>query len=1008
MILLVLLLVSFSTVLGAIYNEVKKKTINDLNARQFVHARQAAKGIQKQFEHFIELLKHLAAQKSIIQMDDQGREEMGDFWKNHTEEIKALTRTDALGRIVHTVPYQADDVGRDISFQDHMRIVMQTRQPVISEVFQAVQGYETVAVHVPVFKAERYDGTIACLLSFDRLAKEFLEDIRIGQSGYAWLISAKGIEIYCPVPGHVGKSVYETCKAFPDILAMAQRMLEGKEGVTTYYFDRIRDEKKETLLKHAVYLPVRIANTFWSIVVATPEDEVLAILAGFQKRLVLISMVLLLFSSIFVYYFLKVMTIVQEQKKREAVEDILRLNETRLAGLLELSRMAAGSEKELTDFALDKAIELTGSTIGYLAFTSADESMLRLHSYSNTAMKECTITNKPVKCPVGETGLWGEAVRQGRPVITNDYAAENPLKKGYPAGHVPIRRHMNIPLFDGGKIVLVAGVGNKEEPYGNADVEQLTLLMDGLWKILKAKRAEKALRESEARHRFLVQNSSDVILTIDARGIIRYISPSIERIAGYAPAELEGSNVFEKVHGDDLARFRERFEAFVRTEDAIVRAEYRYAHKNGSWLDFEADAINLLKDKDAGGILINLRDITQRKYAEAEKRKLQEQLLQSQRMESIGRLAGGVAHDFNNMLSIIIGKAELALMNLPPSDPLYKDMRDIEAVANRSADLTRQLLAFARKQTIAPRVLNLNDTIESMLKMLRRLIGEHIHLLWKPATDLWMVKMDPIQIDQILTNLIVNARDAIKATGKVVIETSNAEFDGEYCAVHSGYTPGEYVQLAVSDDGMGMDQEMLANIFEPFFTTKGLGKGTGLGLSTIYGIIRQNEGFINVYSEPGHGTTFRTYMPRYRLEGAAEPAVPAEAAVPAKLPTGTETVLLVEDEPEILDLAKLILERLGYTLLIAGTPAEALRLAKEYPGEIHLLVTDVVMPEMNGHDLAEKLLQYQPHLKCLFMSGYTADIIAHHGVLEIDVHFIQKPFSLKDFAVKLREVLGAG
>ncbi len=1006
MVILVVLLISFSSALMAIYSEIKQKTIDDLNTRQLVHARQAAKGIQHHFEHIIDMLSHFGQQNDIIQMNEQGRKSMSDFLQSHTEEFKALTRTNALGRIIHTVPYKADVIGQDISLQEHMQTIIQTHQPVISEIFHAVQGYDTVVVHVPVFKDGQYDGTIACLLSFDRLAKEYLEDILIGKSGYAWLISAKGIEISCPVPGHVGRSVYETSKSFPEIIAMADRMLNREEGVTTYHFDRIREKKKENILKYAVYMPVMLGNTFWSIVVASPEDEVLANLDGFQKRLVFISLVLILFASIFAYYLIKAITIIREQKDRQAMEAVFRLNATRQAGLLELSRMSAGSEKELTDFALDKAIELTGSTIGYLAFTSSDETMLRLHSYSNTAMQECTIKNKPVKCLVGETGLWGEAVRQGRPVITNDYEAENPLKKGFPAGHVPIHRHMNLPLFDGERIVLVAGVGNKADPYGNEDVEQLTLLMDGLWKILKANRAEKALSESEARHRFLVQNSSDVILTVDHRAIIRYISPSIERIAGYRPAELEESKFFEKIHPDDLPHIRQQFDTFFQTANAMIRAEYRYEHKNGTWLDFEADAINLLKDKDAGGVLVNLRDISDRKRNEEEKNRLQEQLIQAQRIESIGRLAGGVAHDFNNMLSIILGRAELALMNLSPADPLYQDLSEIKAVGDRSANLTRQLLAFARKQTIAPKILNLNDTIESMLKMLRRLIGEDIDLIWKPSANLWKVKMDPSQIDQILTNLIVNARDAIKTVGKVIIETANTEFDEGYCAIHSDCTPGEYVQLSVSDDGEGMGHEMLTNIFEPFFTTKGLGKSTGLGLSTIYGIIKQNNGFINVYSEPGHGSVFKIYIPHCRLEGVVEPATTSETNGQVNLPTGTETVLLVEDELEILELARIILKKLGYNLLIAGMPSEALRIAGEYKGEIHLLITDVVMPAMNGRDLAQQLKVRYPLIKCLFMSGYTADVIAHHGILEEDVYFIQKPFSLYAFAGKIREVLG--
>jgi CheY-like chemotaxis protein len=370
-------------------------------------------------------------------------------------------------------------------------------------------------------------------------------------------------------------------------------------------------------------------------------------------------------------------------------------------------------------------------------------------------------------------------------------------------------------------------------------------------------------------------------------------------------------------------------------------------------------------------------------------------------MESVGRLAGGVAHDFNNMLGVILGHAELALLKMDRSSRCHDDLVAIRSAAERSASLTRQLLTYARKQTITPRVMNLNETISGMLTMLLRLIGEHIDLFWRPGADLWQVKADPSQIDQILANLCVNSRDAMGKTGRIIIETQNCTLDAHDCDHYPEALPGQYVRLRVSDDGHGMDQETLANIFEPFYTTKEVGKGTGLGLSTVFGIVKQNNGHINVDSEPGQGATFSIYLPR--LEETTSPPPPEEAAVP--LTGGRETILLVEDEPAILDLTAMILEEQGYSVLKANTPRDALQLANACNGEIHLLMTDVIMPEMNGWDLAKKLLCTYPHMKHLFMSGYTADVIAHYGVLDADVHFIQKPFSLTDMVAMVREVL---
>jgi signal transduction histidine kinase/CheY-like chemotaxis protein len=413
----------------------------------------------------------------------------------------------------------------------------------------------------------------------------------------------------------------------------------------------------------------------------------------------------------------------------------------------------------------------------------------------------------------------------------------------------------------------------------------------------------------------------------------------------------------------------------------------------------------LIPEFDANGkvrsVLSVSRDISEHRRLAQEKEKLQGQLNQALKMESIGRLAGGVAHDFNNMLMVILGHSELALKQVLSSDPLAANLKEIRKAAQKSTDLTRQLLAFARKQTIAPRVLNLNETVASVLKMLGRLIREDIDLVWQPGANVWPVKMDPSQVDQILANLCVNARDAIAEVGKIIIETSTTTFDEAFCAKHPGSVPGDFVLLTVSDNGCGMDRAILDRLFEPYFTTKEMGKGTGLGLATVYGIVKQNNGFIEVDSTPGQGSTFRTYLPRHLEE--AEPMPPKRPAAPTR--HSWETLLVVEDEPGILKMSKMIFEGQGYTVLTAATPAEALRLAKKHRGSIHLLLTDVVMPEMNGRDLAKILMSQNPTLKCLFMSGYTADVIAHRGVLDEGIHFIQKPMPIKELVAKVREVL---
>lgn len=389
--------------------------------------------------------------------------------------------------------------------------------------------------------------------------------------------------------------------------------------------------------------------------------------------------------------------------------------------------------------------------------------------------------------------------------------------------------------------------------------------------------------------------------------------------------------------------------------------------------------------------------------AEEHRQVMEDRLRQAQKMEAVGRLAGGVAHDYNNMTSVIMGYTDLALEKLDQSDPLYADLLEIHEAARRSMELTRQLLAFARCQPISPRVLDINQAVKSMQKMLQRLIGEDVELIWYPGEPVWPVKIDPSQIDQILANLCVNARDAISGVGKIIIETANTEFDEGYCAMNQGFIPGEFVKLAVSDDGTGMDTETLNKIFEPFFSTKGIGRGTGLGLATVYGIAKQNNGFINVYSEPGRGTTFKIYLPR--IDGETVGICSRSGAEIAR--GHGETVLVVEDEIANLKMAEKMLKELGYRVLSANSPMEAVALAGHHSKAIDLVLTDVIMPELNGHDLALRLRDLVPGLRVLFMSGYTANVIVHRGVLDENVFLLQKPFAVKELAAKVREVLSA-
>ncbi len=511
--------------------------------------------------------------------------------------------------------------------------------------------------------------------------------------------------------------------------------------------------------------------------------------------------------------------------------------------------------------------------------------------------------------------------------------------------------------------------------------------------ITDRKQAEEALRESEVKYRTLAENTSDILYQLDLEGNLMYLGPQVARY-GYEPALLVGRNMVEFIHPEDRDRMAGEFARAITTGEEFL-SRFRIADARGRIIWIEESGKHLVDTEGSTiGFTGVLRDITERK-------RLEEQLQQSQKMESVGRLAGGVAHDFNNILTAIIGNTDLLLMTLSPRDPSYAEIAEIRSSAERAANLTRQLLAFSRKQIISPRIVNFNDVIADMEKMLRRLIGEHISFLTLPDPALRTVNVDIGQMEQVLTNLVVNARDAMQRGGKLTIETANASFGEEYVINHPEMIAGEYVMLAVSDTGIGMSREVQSHLFEPFFTTKPKGSGTGLGLSTCYGIVKQNHGFIWVYSESNVGTTVKVYLP---VSGdSAGKNENGRDAVPSG--RGTETVLVVEDDAAVLSMIVRMLKGKGYTVLTAGDGIHALEVMNARSGKVDILVTDVVMPNMDGKTLSDMIRTHFPGVMMLFMSGYTDDAIVHHGVLDPGLEFIQKPFSVEALARKVRELL---
>ncbi|MBF0501928.1 MAG: response regulator [Candidatus Riflebacteria bacterium] len=549
----------------------------------------------------------------------------------------------------------------------------------------------------------------------------------------------------------------------------------------------------------------------------------------------------------------------------------------------------------------------------------------------------------------------------------------------------------------------VGGVDYITKPFQSREIlarVQTHLSMSRMQRHLEEIVMERTSKLQAAREHFqkLFELASDAFFIHDLEGNVVDVNRQACRSLNFTHKEilqLKLSDFETGISPEQLKNIADRAANGVR-----IVAEGRHRRKDGSTFPVEV-SLGVFQDQEPRLILAIARDISERKKAEAEREELQLQLAQAQKMESVGRLAGGVAHDFNNMLCVILGRAEMALTHLNQTHLIHADLEEICKAARHSADLTRQLLAFARKQAVAPKVLALNETVASDLLMLRPLLGENIVLEWKPGSNLWNIKLDPSQLSQILTNLCINSRDAISGVGNLVIETGNKTLDEKFCADHPDSVPGDYVMLIVSDDGCGMSEETLAHIFEPFFTTKDINKGTGLGLAMVYGAVRQNNGFIEVVSKPGRGTWFTVFLPRY--EGPLEQAPSKKDPRPVQ--KEEEVVLLVEDDEALRETTRLMLEREKYIVLEAATPEKALTLFRMHSGKIRLLITDVLMPGLSGRDLAIQLRSLFPGLRCLFISGYTSDIIARDGILEKGVVFLQKPFDRKALSASVRSAL---
>lgn len=955
--LLLILAVLFGSMIYSTYREVKNKTIMEFNAHQMLLAKQAAKGIQVFFDHFYRDLLYLSGIDDIITVNDLGKKLMKAFYNSNSSKIRAITRVDKNGRIAYTVPYNQKAIGADISYQDHIKTIMKTHQPVLSDVFTAVQGYQCVVYHVPVFRDGNYQGSLAALIPFKSLSKEYLENIKIGNDGYAWVISQKGVELYCPVPGHIGKTIFQTSKKFPSVISMAKEMLEGKSGTITYTYDKLRGKNIDTITKHAAYHPIRLGNTFWSIVVATPEKEVLSTMAGFRNKITLFAFLLLITGIIGSFFIFRAWGILKEEAMRKNAEEALKESEEKFRLLIE----------NQTDLVVK--VDLEGRFLfvsqSYCKMFGKKEEELLEHKFMPMVHEDDRESTKKAM-----EALFSEPYTA--------YMEQRALTK---SGWRWLAWIDTAVLDENKNVIAIQGVGRD---------------------ITVNKQAEKAIVESEIKHKSLVKNIPGMIYRAYPDWTAEVISGS-KGICGYTNKEINAKkdNWLSIIHLDDKEIIFKEGSELTSVQKNIVQI-YRVINKKGliRWVE---DRKTSIFSEDGKFLWIDgvIFDITERKQAEEEKRKMLEFAAEQNKQAMIGQVAGKMAHDFNNILMGIMGNAQLAIMECNDEKTKVR-LERINEFSERGREITNNLMSFSKDQEPKQTYFKIEDKIDLALKILDKdLTGTQVSRNYKPGIPELLA--DPGMIQDVIVNLVQNS---IHAMSKIQNPTLNLR----------AYSQNDTVFFEIGDNGCGIPKEHLYSIYTPSFTLKGSHdttgsykseiKGTGYGMSNVKKyIVEKHKGEISLESEVGKGTTITIALRviKDRLSSDEKKEV-----VKYKI-YDKRKILLVEDEHSIADVQYQILTKDPYNHKVSVAVNGQMAIDFFNNSKFDAVSLDYILPgDINGFDVYKHIRKIDKDIPVMFISGNIEFLESMKTLKENDpnLQHLSKPVGNLDYVNKINKIIG--